>query len=93
MSNLQWGTLKYILTHEIAVDDLKTMSLTTVGSLLVRKWITRDGSKIIGTKAGNEAYDAYRLAGPNYKQHPGELSDRVANLLHISALRQLKKVG
>lgn len=93
MSNLQLGTLKYIINHEVTVEDLDTLSMTTFGSLLVHGWITREGNKIVPTKNGHLAYDAYRLAGANFKQHPGEISDRVRTLLHISQLQTVKKAG
>ena len=93
MSNLQLGTLKYIINHEVTVDDAQTLNMNTLGSLLVRGWITRDGNRLEATKPGHVAYDAYRLAGANFRQNPFDISDRVRGLLKISEIRQIKKAG
>ena len=93
MSNLQLGTLKYIINHEVTVDDAQTLNMNTFGSLLVRGWVERDGGKIVATKPGHVAYDQYRLAGANFRQNAFDVSDRVRNLLRIGEMRVVKKAS
>lgn len=93
MSNLQYGTLKYIITHDVQVEHLRVINQMTLGSLLVRGWIERSGTKIQATKNGIKAYDMYRLADVNMRKREADLSDRVGVLLHIRSLSVMKKVG
>lgn len=93
MSNLQFGTLKYLLEHAVTMDELRLYNLTTLGSLIVRGWVERSGSRIRATEAGVAAYMAYHRGTPNYRQHEAELSDRVRGLLHMSRLQAVAKAG
>jgi hypothetical protein len=90
MSKLQYGTLRFLVHHQVDVEHLGTYNLTTLGSLIVRGWVHRNGTRITVTKTGEEAYMDYHRAGPNYKLHAGELSERVRGLLHVSQLRMVK---
>jgi hypothetical protein len=78
--------MKYFINHEVSTDDLRNFNLSTVGSLLVHGWLKRNGGAIEVTKAGHEAFALYSSAGPNYRQHAAELSDRVRYMLHMRAL-------
>jgi len=93
MSSLQFGTLKYLIAHEITVEHLGIYNLTTLGSLIQRGWVERQGSKIAVTKDGQEAYDSYSRGGPNYRLKEGELSERVRLMLHINKLRTMPKAS
>lgn len=93
MSKLQYGTLRFLVHHQVEVEHLMVYNLTTLGSLIERGYVQRSGNYVTVTKAGEEAYMSYHRAGPNYRLHAGELSDRVRGLLHISALRAVKAVA
>lgn len=93
MSNLQYGTLRYILNHAVDVQDLRVYNLTTLGSLVARGWVERSGNRIRATESGVDAYMAYHRSSPNYRQHEGEISERVRGLLHLSALQMIQKAG
>lgn len=90
MTNLQFGTLRYIRDHEVSVDELRSYNLVTFGSLLRRGWVTRKGQRIMCTREGEDAYALYHYSTCNYRSHAGELTDRVRLLLHISDLRMVK---
>lgn len=90
MSNLQYRTLRYFIHNDVQVDHLGIYNLSTLGSLVQRGWLERNGNLIRCTERGHEAYRAYHSGGPNYRQHEGDLSDRVRLMLHISALRVMK---
>ena len=90
MSNLQFGTLRYLIHHDVEIAHLGIYNLTTLGSLIVHGWVERRGNLIGATQAGEEAYAAYHRASPNYRQHKGELSERVRLMLHINQLRMVK---
>lgn len=87
MSNLQLGTLVYIIKHDVLVEDLRLYNLGTIGSLLVRGWIKRNGQRIDATKEGVDAAEMYLKAGPNIKQHESDISDRVRMFLHLRAMQ------
>lgn len=91
MSNLQFGTLRYIRNHDVSIEDLNGYNLTTFGSLAKRGWVTRKGHRVFLTRQGEEAFDAYHFASCNYRQHAGEISDRVRTLLHIGQLRMIRR--
>lgn len=86
MTNLQYGTLRYLIKHNVSMDDLRLYNLSTLGSLLQRKYLERRGDELTVTKEGMEAYLLYHTGGPNYRQHEGELSDRVRLMLHMRSL-------
>lgn len=90
MSNLQFGTLRYIHQHQVSIEDLNGYNLSTFGSLAKRGWVTRKGHRILCTKKGEEAFQQYHYASCNYRQHAGEISERVRLLLHIGQLRSMK---
>ena len=93
MSNLQFGTLKFIATHDVTVDDIPQFNLTTLGSILVHGWVNRIGKKLDLTKAGSLALELYTHAGPNYRQHPTDISDRVRFLLHMRSLQMAARAS
>lgn len=86
MSQFQYRTLRYLIGHNATIEELRSFNLTTLGSLLQRGWVKRDGDTVTVTKQGAEAYDSYRLGGPNFKKHEGDLSDRVRLMLHMRAM-------
>src|SRR5262249_7851626 len=55
MSNLQYGTLRYLIHHEVDVEDLGIYNLSTLGSLIQRGWVERTGSRLSVTVPGMEA--------------------------------------
>ena len=93
MSNLQLGTLKYICTHVVTIEDVRLFNMTTLGSLFVRQWVERTGNQLKATKAGYAAFELYKAPQPNYRQSEGEISDRVRTMMHISKLEALKKAS
>lgn len=93
MTNLQYGTLKFLLAHEVNVEHLRVYNLTTLGSLIQRGYIQRQGTRISVTESGTQAYQLYHTAGPNYRKREGELSERVRLMLHIRALHVMRKAG
>lgn len=86
MSHFQYRTLRYLIGNNANMEELRTFNLTTLGSLLQRGWVKREGDYVTVTKQGTEAYDSYRLGGPNKKMHEGDLSDRVRLMLHMRAM-------
>lgn len=90
MTNLQYGTLKYLINHEVSIEDLRIYNLTTLGSLLQRGYLQRQGTKLAVTEKGIEAYQLYHTGGPNYRQREGELSERVRLMLHLRMLSVAK---
>lgn len=90
MSNLQFGTLRYIHNHDVSLEDLNGYNLSTFGSLAKRGWVTRKGHRIICTRKGEEAFAQYHHAECNYRQHAGEISERVRLLLRIGQLRAMR---
>ena len=93
MSSLQYGTLKYIIDHEVTVGDAQMINMSTLGSLAQRGWVARDGNRIVPTKVGHLASDSYRLAKANFRQNEADISDRVRGLLKISEMRIVKKLA
>lgn len=93
MSNLQYGTLRYLMNHQVPVEDLRIYNLTTLGSLIERGWVVRNGGHVGVTEQGVEACMAYHRAQPNYRQHDAEISDRVRGLLHLSRLQAVAKAS
>lgn len=90
MSNLQFGTLRWIHNHEVLLEDLNGYNLSTFGSLAKRGWVTRKGHRIVCTRKGEEAFAQYYHAECNLRQHAGEISERVRLLLRIGQLRTMK---
>ena len=93
MSNLQLGTLKYLINHEVTVDDIRLLNMNTFGSLVKRGWVEREGKRIMPTKPGHLAYDAYRLAGANFRQQENDPSERVRALLRMTDLSVVRKAS
>lgn len=91
MTYRQYGTLRYILGHEINAEYVRRFNLTTFGSLLQRGWIKRTGDEIILTEKGLQAFDQYNRALPSYRKYEGELSDRVALMLNLKHQGIVKK--
>lgn len=87
MTARQYGTLKYIVTHEISLEYVGIMNLTTFGSLLKRGWLIRVGNSIQLTREGEEAYESYSRALPSYRKSWGDISDRVRLMLHFDKNR------
>lgn len=84
MTYRQYGTMRYISGHEIGTEFIKRFNLTTFGSLLQRGWIRRVGDSIELTKKGNEAFEQYTRALPNYRKVEGEISERVRLMLALN---------
>ena len=83
MSSFQYGTLKYISTHDINVEYVRMFNQTTFGSLWQHGWVIRVHKKIVLTKEGERALELYSKALPNYRKHLSSLSPRVAIMLEL----------
>ena len=83
MSHLQFGTLKYVINHEISIQYARILNMGTLGSLVRRGWINRVGDKIEATRAGLEAYGEYQHGTANYRKQEAEISERVALMLKL----------
>ena len=90
MTNLQYGTLRYLVGHSVSMDDIRMYNLTTLGSLIQHGWVERRGNQITATQEGVEAFELYHRGGPNYRQHEADLSERVRLMLHIRTLNVIK---
>ena len=94
MSHRQFGTLRYIDNHDISIEYVKMLNLSTFGSLWTRKWITKTGSnKIVLTRNGKQALDQYSRALPSYRKTSGEITERVRLMLHIHQLKHDTKTA
>ena len=87
MTRNQYGTMRYIIGHEITVDYCRIINGTTLGSLLHNKWVKRRGDQVIVTNEGFEAFESYRLAQPAYRNHEADLSERVNLMLQFGPRR------
>ena len=84
MSFRQYGTLKFINTHDVTLEHVRQFSMSTFGSLWKRGWITKSGIKLVLTKSGSAALEQYSYAMPNYrKDQSAELTQRVREMLHL----------
>ena len=83
LSPLQFGTLKYLRSHDVQVEHIRSLSQTTVGSLLVRGYIQRSGTLVVPTKKGYEAFDEYNRAEANFRKSDSDISDRVSLMLNL----------
>lgn len=92
MTSRQYGTLKYFLDHEHDIEHVGVFNLTTLSSLVQRGWVQRKGKSLIVTSEGIEAWQLYHRASPVYREREGPVTERVAVMLHISALRAPKLV-
>jgi hypothetical protein len=75
--------MKYIATHDVGVDDCRSIHQITLWSLLHRQYAKKEGKRIVLTKVGDEALRAYLHAPPSFRQHEAELSDRCRRLLNL----------
>lgn len=87
----QYGTLKYVMTHTVTVEDAGILSMVTFGSLIQRGWIQRNGNNLELTSDGYAAYDLYSKAQANFRKVDTGLTEHVRTMLHISKLIALKK--
>lgn len=93
MTAHQYGTLKYIINNDVTLTELGHYSMTTLGSMVIRRWVIRDGNKVIPTQEGIEAFNNYFRAAPNYRKVDKDISERVRSLLHISKLLKITKAS
>lgn len=91
MTSRQYGTLKYFLDHDHDLEHLGVFNLTTLGSLIHRGWVQKKGDRMVASNKGIEAWKLYHDASPVYRENEGPLTERVAVMLHINALRALKR--
>ena len=90
MTAHQYGTLKYVVNNVVTVSELGHYSMSTLGSLVQRGWVKRDGNKIEPTQDGMDAYYNYFKATSNYRKVDKEISERVRLMLHINKLVAIK---
>ena len=90
MTAHQYGTLKYIINNTVTISDLGLYSMNTLGSLIQRGWVKRDGNSITPTQDGINAYYDYYKAPPNYRKVEKDISERVRLMLHINKLVTVK---
>lgn len=83
MSHLMFGTLKFIREHDVHTEHVKLYHMGTIGSLLKRGYIARNGTRVILTDKGEQAFDSYYRAGVNYRKTEGEISERVSLMLNL----------
>jgi hypothetical protein len=70
------------------MDYVPKFHMVTFSSLLIRSLIARNGSRIILTSAGEDAYSTYASGQPSYRMHESnEISERVENLLRLHRMR------
>lgn len=89
----QYGTLKYILSHDVQVTNAGSLSMVTFGSLVKRGWIQRVGTKLELTDAGYAAYGDYHNAKANFRKYDTGLTEHVRTMLHVSKLSIMKEVS
>lgn len=87
MSHRQYGTLKYIREHIVHTSHVRTLNLTTFGSLFQRNFIHRNGNLIELTKLGEDQFQLYHRAAASFRKHEGEISERVALMLSLKITR------
>jgi hypothetical protein len=86
MSRNQWGTLRFIATHDVNTQHIRLFNMITLGSLLHRGWVERKLGLIVLTRAGQEVFTEYLRATANYRKQEGDLSERVALMLHLNSI-------
>lgn len=91
MSHRQYGTLKYIRSYEVHTDYVGQMNLTTLGSLLQRGWIVRNGTRVALTEQGEQVFEQYNKARVNLRKNAGEVSERVSRMLNLKSLHVIKR--
>jgi hypothetical protein len=91
MTYHQFGTLKYIRSHEIGIRECGELSMVTFGSLIKRGWISRTGGFLVLTEQGEEAYNMYSHAQANFRKYDTGLTDHVKDLLHLGSILELTK--
>lgn len=87
MSHRQFGTLKYIQSYDVHLDYVTQMNLTTLGSLLQRGYVTRNGTRVSLTDKGEKAFEEYSKATVSLRKSTGTISDRVARMLSLRSLK------
>jgi len=94
MTHHQYGTLKYLLSNNVYVNQkARSLSMITFGSLAKRGWINHHNGLIIVTEAGLQVYNEYHNAKANYRKIEKDISEHVRSLLHIGKLLTIKKAG
>ena len=93
MSNLQFGTLRYILRYDVHVEHVRLLHAATFGSLLQNGWIERSGTHIRLTKLGMDEYEKYNSAQASMRKYEAEITERVRLMLHISNLATMKRAS
>ena len=96
LSIYQLGTLKYVDSNVVTLEDLGTLHGNTLYSLLHRKYLERGAGKgrktvVTLSKAGEEALGAYLLCRERERKHAGELTERCARMLKVVRVLQIGK--
>lgn len=89
MSHFQFGTLNWL--NGVELETLRGVHAGTLTSILRAGWAKRDGSKVVRTKAGQEALDRYRHARVNVRLHEAELTERCQRLLGLIRARRAQE--
>ena len=84
LSRHQYGSLRYFSKGSVTLDQLRNAHATTLGSLLIRGYLQKQGSVIVLTKRGGEALRLYDQATINERSHEGDLTERCLKLLRYS---------
>ena len=93
MTHHQLVTLKLIHDHQTSLVKAKKLNMDTLGSLVRRGWIENTKGILLITQSGFDAMQCYTRPRANYRQHPGELTERVAGLLLVHRIHALPKAG
>lgn len=90
MSYRQFGTLKYIRSYDVHTEHIRMFNMSTLGSLLVRGWIVRNGTRLTLTKEGEDAFDSYNRATVNLRKNENDVSERVSLMLNLKYINHHK---
>lgn len=85
LSRLQMAALRFIHKRgSIPIEALHECYQTTIWSLVYRKYVTKSGDSLVLTERGLAMYENYMASGIEKRNKPGDLSERVARLLHVA---------
>lgn len=91
MTHHQFGTLKHIRHNDVHIKEAGDLSMVTFGSLIKRGWVARNGTRLILTQEGEQAYESYSKAVANFRKVDTGLTEHVQHLLHLDRIISFRK--
>jgi hypothetical protein len=88
MTSRQIGTLKYLATHDVLVDDCRSIHQITLWSLLHGEYAKKEGKRVTLTRKGDDMLRSYLHAAPSFRLRESDLSERCRRLLIVVQLRK-----